>query len=185
MINKSSPVIWLTGMSGSGKSTISSGIKEYFRKKGYNLYVLDGDDIRDKDEKKLGFGHADVMVNNLRIANLCAQIRSRYDAIIIPVISPYDDIRLKVRRLLEPNFHLIYLKADIDSLRERDTKGLYAAADKGAITDLIGYSEVNPYHEPKNADIVIDTSRNISLELSKKKIFGYINRQIFVDKYLY
>jgi len=185
MTKQSSPVIWLTGMSGSGKSTLSSGIEEYFNKKGYKVYVLDGDDIRGKDKKKLGFGHDDVLHNNLRIANLCISLRQKYDAIIIPVISPYDDVRIKVRGVLEPNFHLIYLQSDIQSLRDRDTKGLYAAADKGIITDLIGYSDVNPYDTPENAELVIETGSSSSLESSLKKLLDYINRQIFVDKYLY
>jgi len=185
MINKVSPVVWLTGMSGSGKSTLSSGIDAYFSKQGYRVYVLDGDDMREKDEEKLGFGYDDVMTNNLRIANLCIELRPKYDAIIIPVISPYDNIRLKDRRLLEPNFHLIYLRSDIDSLRKRDTKGLYAAADKGVITDLIGYSDTNPYDEPENAEIIIDTGCDSTLEFSMKKLLDYINRQIFIDKYLY
>ena len=82
MNNKNSPVIWLSGMSGSGKSTLSDHLEQFFLEKEYNIYVLDGDDIRGKDDVKLGFGHKDVMINNLRISDLCLNIRSDYDVII-------------------------------------------------------------------------------------------------------
>jgi len=65
------PVVWLTGMSGSGKSTLASSIKGFFSRKNYKIYVVDGDEVRDKDCDKLGFGYEDVMKNNIRIANLC------------------------------------------------------------------------------------------------------------------
>jgi len=94
-------------------------------------------------------------------------------------------VRLQVRKILEPNFHLVYLNSDIQSLCNRDPKGLYAAADSGEINDLIGYSEVNPYDEPTNAEIMIDTGNNTTLNKSKEKLFSYINKSIFIEKYLY
>lgn len=185
MNNKNSPVIWLSGMSGSGKSTLSDHLEQFFLEKEYNIYVLDGDDIRGKDREKLGFGREDVLKNNIRIAELCQKLRKKHDAVVVPVISPYADIRAQVRSILQPNFHLIYLKTDIKSLRQRDTKGLYAAADKGIIDDLIGYSDVNPYEEPTNAELVIETDNSTTVEESKMKLFKYINKSIFIDKYLF
>ena len=79
------------------------------------------------------------------------------------VISPYDEIRKEVRNLLSPMFHLVFLKAGIESLRSRDTKGLYAAADRGEITDLIGYSKCNPYEIPTDAEIVIILGQDLPL----------------------
>jgi len=172
-------------MSGSGKSTLSNNLEELFIEHGYTVRIVDGDDVRDQDKEKLGFGHSDVFTNNMRIAEFCVQLRKEYDAIIVPVISPYNDIRLKVREVLKPNFHLIYLKADIQSLRERDPKGLYAAADKGEITDLIGYSEINPYDTPQNAELVIETGNHVTVEDSHQQLFDYISRTIFINKFLY
>ncbi len=182
MNSNKSPVIWLTGMSGSGKSTLSSSLESFFIKKQYKVYVLDGDDLRAQDKEKLGFGHDDVLKNNLRIAYLCQKLRAEYDAIVVPVISPYNDIRLQVRAILEPNFHLVYLKSDIKSLRDRDPKGLYAAADSGVINNLIGYSATNPYEKPSNAEVVIETGNNISINKSKEELLTYFNRSIFIDK---
>jgi len=169
-------IVWLTGMSGSGKSTLSSGLESTLLQKGYKVYVLDGDDIRGKDAIKLGYCYEDVLKNNLRVADLCSKLRKEYDLIIVPVISPYDEIRQEVRSKLEPNFHLVYLKSDIQSLRLRDTKGLYLAADKGLINNLIGYSEINPYDEPRNAEIIIDTGSNMTLKESGDQLLGYINK---------
>ena len=174
-------ILWLTGMSGSGKSTLAYYIEDFCKKKKLKVCTIDGDDIRDKDVEKLGFGYKDVLKNNLRIAEFCLDLKNKgFNIVLVPVISPYEEIRNKVRSILEPNLHLVYVKADIDSLKKRDTKGLYAAADKGEINDLIGYSEIYPYDEPNNAEIVVDTSLGVSLELSKGKILNYMEKQICV-----
>ena len=165
-------------MSGSGKSTLSNHLEVFFEKHSYSIKILDGDAIRNNDDKKLGFGYEDVRSNNLRIATICIEDRDKFDFIIVPVISPYDEIRKEVRNFLSPMFHLIFLKAGIDSLKARDTKGLYAAADRGEITDLIGYSNINPYEIPSEADIVIDTGMDSTIEESRKKLLNYINLTI-------
>jgi adenylyl-sulfate kinase len=171
-------IIWLTGMSGSGKSTHSRHLKISFEKRDYSVKVLDGDAVRKSDEKKLGFSYKDVRSNNLRIAALCNENRNKFDVIIVPVISPYDEIRKEVRKLLSPKFHLIFIKADITSLRSRDPKGLYAAADCGEITNLIGYSKSNPYEIPLDAELAIDTGMASKIEECSQKLSDYINRVI-------
>jgi len=167
-------IVWLTGMSGSGKSTLAEYIKDTYQKEGYSVRIIDGDDIRDRDVEKLGFGRKDVEVNNLRIAKLCLESKdSGFDLILVPVISPYDEVRKKTRSLLEPYYHLVYVEADIDSLKKRDTKGLYKAADQGLINSLIGYSEINPYDKPSDADFVVNTNNNTLLDDSKQSLLGF------------
>ena len=162
-------------MSGSGKSTLAEYIKDTYQKEGYSVRIIDGDDIRDKDVDKLGFGRKDVEVNNLRIAKLCLDSKdSEFDLILVPVISPYDEVRKRTRSLLEPYYHLVYVEADIDSLKKRDTKGLYKAADQGLINNLIGYSEINPYDKPSDADFVINTNNNTLLNDSKQSLLGFV-----------
>ena len=181
MIYDSFNILWLTGMSGSGKSTLASHIEIFCKKNKFKVYTIDGDKVRDKDMEKLGFGYKDVLKNNLRIAELCLDLKDRgFNVVLVPVISPYEEIRNKIRSILEPNLHLVYVKADIDSLKKRDTKGLYAASDKGEINDLIGYSEINPYDEPRNAEIIVDTGMGKSLESSKNKVLNYIEKHICV-----
>ena len=107
-------IVWLTGMSGSGKSTLAEHIKDTYQKEGYSVRIIDGDDIRDRDVEKLGFGRKDVEVNNLRIAKLCLESKDNgFDLVLVPVISPYDEVRKRTRSLLEPYYHLVYVEADI------------------------------------------------------------------------
>jgi adenylylsulfate kinase len=161
-------------MSGSGKSTLAEHVKSVYQKKGYIIRIIDGDDVRDKDIKKLNFGREDVAMNNLRIAKLCLELKDKgLDLILVPVISPYDEIRKKTKSLLDPYYHLVYVEANIDSLKKRDTKGLYKAADQGLINDLIGYSEINPYNKPDAADFVINTDNSTSLDDSKEMLLEF------------
>jgi len=162
-------------MSGSGKSSLAEYIKDTYQKEGYSVRIIDGDDIRDRDVEKLGFGLKDVEVNNLRIAKLCLESKdSGFNLILVPVISPYDEVRKRTRSFLEPYYHLVYVEADIDSLKKRDTKGLYKAADQGLISDLIGYSEINPYDKPSDADFVVNTDNNTLLDNSKQSLLGFV-----------
>ena len=163
-------------MSGSGKSTLASYIESFCKKKKFKVYTIDGDEVRDKDEKRLGFGREDVLKNNLRIAELCLDLKGKgFNLVLVPVISPYEEIRNKVRSILEPNLHLVYVKADIGSLKKRDTKGLYAAADKGKINGLIGYSDENPYDEPNDAELIIETDKTTIVH-SKDKLINYLEK---------
>ena len=169
-------VVWLTGMSGSGKSTLASFIKTAFQKEGFKVQIIDGDDVRDQDSNKLGFGLEDVEINNLRIAKLCLELKNRdYDLVLVPVISPYDSVRKKTREILEPYYHLVYVKAEVESLRKRDTKGLYKAADQGEITDLIGYSLTNPYEEPNDADLILNTDNRLLIGKTKQLFQGFVD----------
>jgi adenylylsulfate kinase len=170
-------------MSGSGKSTLASYAKQICEENGYNTRIIDGDDVRDRDEKKLGFGYDDVLVNNLRIATFCLDLRKKnVEVVIVPVISPYEKVRIKVKDLLGHFLHLVYVKADIESLKERDTKGLYFAADCGDIDDLIGYSDTNPYEDPLEPSVVIEAGNNTTLDESKKKLFEYVSKCVISNK---
>ena len=171
-------------MSGSGKSTLASSVERFCKQNKFKVYTIDGDEVRDNDVEKLGFGYKDVLKNNLRIAELCLDLKDKgFNLVLVPVISPYEEIRNKVRSILEPHLHLVYVKADIDSLKKRDTKGLYALADKGVINNLIGYSEINPYDEPANPELVVSTSSDIFVDDSFDEIFEYVNNFVFTNDY--
>jgi len=168
------PIIWFTGMSGTGKSTLSIDLKKQLQKKDYCVDIIDGDTIRDNYTTKLGFSRKDVLSNNLNIAQKCLESRSYSDVILVPVISPYMEIRREVRRRLNTNFHLIYLKTTLDNLKKRDTKGLYALADSGEINDLIGLSKETPYEVPDDAELTIDTNKQENLQKSIIQLVNYI-----------
>ena len=169
------PIIWLTGMSGSGKTTLSSEVKIILQKQCYTVRIVDGDDVRNSYTEKLRFNRSDVMKNNIYIAQKCQDLRAECDVILAPVISPY-----KVRRLLSPNFHLIYLKTDIDSLIARDPKGLYKLAADGLIKDLIGYSRTTPYEQPDDAELTIETNNENTINASKIQLLKYINTNMTI-----
>ncbi len=170
--------MWLTGMSGSGKTTLSSEVKIILQKQCYTVRIVDGDDVRNNYKKKLRFNRSDVMTNNMYIAQKCQDLRAECDVILAPVISPYNKARIKVRALLRPNFHLIYLKTNIDSLIARDPKGLYKSADDGLIKDLIGYSKTTPYEQPDDAELTIETNDENTIDASRMQLLRYINTYI-------
>ena len=166
--------IWLTGMSGSGKTTLSSAVEKMLKDIDLKVLVIDGDDVRKKHKKKLGFSRDDVMENNLSIASRCIEHKNLFDIIIVSVISPYEDAREAVKKKLGSNFRLMYLKTDLEILKERDPKGLYSSADNGLITDLVGYSVSNPYEVPRKSDVSIDTGSGSSIEQSQEEMYQYI-----------
>ena len=172
-VNKT-PIIWFTGMSGSGKSTLSVRLKKQLQDKGYSVQIIDGDTIRDNYTTKLGFNRQDVLTNNLNIAQKCLESRSNTDVILVPVISPYQEVRSEIRKQLEPNFHLIYLTTTLDNLKKRDTKGLYALADSGVIKDLIGFSKETPYEVPDDAELMIDTTDQKTITESIRQLVNYL-----------
>jgi adenylylsulfate kinase-like enzyme len=177
MVNKdkkNAAVFWCTGMSGAGKSTLAEHAKTEMEKTGLSVLIVDGDTVRESYPEKLGFSGDDVRKNNLNIANICTNERKSYDAIIVPIISPSNEVRAIVREMLSENVYLIFVSSDIESLRERDPKGLYKDADLGRIVDLIGYSESNPYEIPSDADLIVDTSSNSDIQESKRIFSEFI-----------
>ena len=187
MKNKAS-IFWCTGMSGVGKTTLADYAKVKLIKNGVTTLIIDGDMVREKYDNKLGFGRKDVELNNLNVAKLCKIERRNYNVIIVPIISPIDIVRKKVRSILSPDYHLIYIFAEIMTLRNRDTKGLYKKADDGELTDLIGYSDSNPYDIPEEYDfvnaegvggikgnIISNYKRFLIYTLNLNHLFNYLN----------
>jgi adenylyl-sulfate kinase len=150
-------VLWFTGMSGAGKSTLANGLRDALQGAGRKVLILDGDDVRTRLHRHLGFTPKDIRLNNELIVGLCEQHRADHDYIIVPIISPYRDSRAAARRRLSPDFHEIYVHAALDVLHDRDTKGLYGAARRKEIDNLIGVSPSSPYDVPAAPDLQIDT----------------------------
>jgi adenylyl-sulfate kinase len=150
-------IFWFTGLSGVGKSTLAKGLRDVLTAEGRSVLILDGDDVRNRLHRHLGFSSEDIRLNNELIAGLCEENRADYDLILVPIISPYLDSRAAARRRLEPEFYEIHVNASLNVLHDRDTKGLYAAASRGEIDNLIGVSPRSPNDVPARADLVIDT----------------------------
>ncbi len=148
-------VFWFTGLSGAGKTTVANLTANRLAALGRSALVLDGDDLRPILSQGLGFGRADVLENNLRIAAYCQKRRHEADALLIPVISPYAEARAAVRAILAPGFYELWLAADLATVTARDPKGLYARAKAGTIPDMIGFAPDFPYEQPDTADLAI------------------------------
>jgi adenylyl-sulfate kinase len=174
---KNAVIFWCTGLSGVGKTTLANRAKTKLETAGLSVMIVDGDKIRASYKDKLGFGRSDIEKNNMRIVAICEDERRNYEIIIVPVISPIDDVRKATRKRLEPFFYFIYISCDIDSLEKRDPKGLYKKADRGEIKDLIGYSANNPYDVPMDADFALDTSSSTMLGESAEAFEGFIWRK--------
>ena len=101
-------IMWFSGMSGSGKTTLTKAVKSLLDNDGYNTQIIDGDNKRAKDKKKLSFSKKDIIKNNLSIANICNKERNNYDLTMVSVISPYEQTRSDIRKLLLHAHHVFY-----------------------------------------------------------------------------
>tara|TARA_B100000686_G_C16780368_1_gene971396 strand:- start:993 stop:1523 length:531 start_codon:yes stop_codon:yes gene_type:complete len=170
-------VLWFTGLSGSGKTSIAKSIKLIVEDQGKKVLILDGDKIRDKKHKDLGFSPRDIKLNNSLIAELCLKNIYKYDLILVPIISPFRDSRFHAKELLGNRFKEVYIQASIETLEKRDTKGLYRQQKNGLIDNLIGVSNKNPYELPKNPDLIINTDK-LSLKESSERLKKFISKLI-------
>ncbi len=165
-------VIWLTGLSGSGKSTIASKLQHDLFKLGCQVFILDGDNIRQGLNRDLGFSPKDREENIRRIGEVAKLLAEAGIIVISAFISPYKKDRNSARLLMfEGEFIEIFIKAPLDVCKIRDPKGLYKKAANGEIKDLTGVSA--PYEEPDHPELIIETDR-LSLEEGTKIIMNYL-----------
>jgi adenylyl-sulfate kinase len=150
-------VVWLTGLSGSGKSTIAHALERRLIDAGCAAYVLDGDNVRHGLNSDLGFSPADRDENIRRVGNMAAMMAEAGLIAIVAFISPYRAARDAARQAAgERAFFEVLVSAPLDECSRRDPKGLYAKARAGEITDLTGVDA--PYEAPETPDAVLDTA---------------------------
>ncbi len=149
-------VLWLTGLSGSGKSTIANGVLRRLFDEGWQVQILDGDNVRDGLNADLGFTREDRAENLRRTAHVARLMAESGVIVLAALISPYARDRAEARQIIGEDFHEVYVRADIDLCRQRDPKGLYRLAASGEVTAFTGVSA--PYEAPVQADIVLDTT---------------------------
>src|SRR6266481_6640784 len=170
MSNQKGFTLWLTGLSGAGKTTLAVALDREMRARGMAVEVLDGDEIRTNLSKGLGFSKEDRDTNIRRIGYVCRLLSRNGVAAISAAISPYREARDEVRRLVEQDgaeFLEVFVTCPIDVLAERDVKGLYKKALAGEIKGFTGVSD--PYEEPLAPDVVVQTDRE-TVESSCKTI---------------
>jgi bifunctional enzyme CysN/CysC len=164
-------VLWFTGLSGAGKSTLAMAVEQHLFRKGYAVYVLDGDNIRGGLNANLGFSPEDRIENIRRVGEVAALFADAGFLCITAFISPYRADRERARVAAKQGFHEIHISADLATCERRDPKGLYRRARTGEIAEFTGISA--PYEAPEAPDLVIDTSRE-PIEACIEQILRYV-----------
>lgn len=178
LLNQKGVTIWLTGLSGSGKSTIAVELEHALIENRHQAYILDGDNIRHGLNKNLGFLPEDRTENIRRIGEVAKLFTDAGIITITAFISPYREDRDAVRKLLNNGeFIEVYVKCPLDVCEERDTKGLYKKARAGEVKDFTGISA--PYEEPLNPELTIDSSK-LTVEESTRTVLNYLEEKGYV-----
>ncbi len=174
-----SAILWFTGLSGSGKSTVAHKLEEKLFEMGIHTYVLDGDNIRTGLNKDLGFSAEDREENIRRIGEVAKLFVDAGIIVLSAFISPYIKDRETVRNLVEEGeFIEIYVKCPLEVCEQRDVKGLYKKAREGIIKNFTGIDD--PYEEPKNPEIIVETDKE-TLEESVNKIINYLKEKGYLE----
>ncbi len=168
-------VIWLTGLSGAGKSTLAMRVEHILFARGFQTYVLDGDNVRKGLNADLGFSPEDRAENIRRVGEVAALMADAGIVTITAFISPYRSDRRRAREAAGESFHEIYVKADLDACEKRDPKGLYKKARAGAIKEFTGIS--SPYEPPEEAELVVDTEQH-SIDDCVQQVVEYVERTV-------
>ncbi len=166
--------LWMTGLSGSGKSTITEVLIDEFEDRGIPLEVLDGDIVRENLSKGLGFSKEDRDINIRRIAFVADLLSRNGVPVITAAISPYREIRDEARKMHEDagaTFVEVYVATSLEDCEARDTKGLYAKARSGEIKEFTGISD--PYEEPLSPEIRVET-HDKTPEESAQQVLAYL-----------
>ena len=172
LLKQKSVMIWFTGLSGSGKSTIAIALERELHKRGLLCRILDGDNIRSGINNNLGFSESDRVENIRRIAEVSKLFIETGIITIAAFISPNDDIRDMAADIIgKEHFLEIYVSTPLEECEKRDVKGLYAKARKGEIKNFTGISA--PFEVPQNATLELDTSK-LTVEESINKLLELI-----------
>ena len=167
-------VVWFTGLSGAGKSTVANALHAELARRGRHAELLDGDEVRAHLSKGLSFSKEDRDTNIRRIGYV-ARLLSRNGVVAIAAaISPYRAVRNEVHRAHEAPFVEVFVDCTIDELVRRDRKGLYARALKGELQNFTGVSD--PYEPPLAADVTVHSDRE-SVDQSLSKIIGWLEQR--------
>jgi adenylyl-sulfate kinase len=168
--------LWFTGLPGSGKSTLAERVRDILLERGMKVEVLDGDVVRENLSKGLGFSKEDRDTNIRRIGFVC-HLLTRNDVVAIAAaISPYRAIRDENRRLIG-RFVEVYCECDLETLKQRDPKGMYEKALRGEIKNFTGVSD--PYEAPAEPEVAANTGRE-DVEESVGKIIGTLERMGYI-----
>lgn len=173
-LNHQGLTVWLTGLPSAGKSTLAQVVAETLVARGVRVIVLDGDEIRERLSKGLGFSKSDRDENIRRIAYVARLLTEAGALVIVAAISPYRAAREAARAEIE-RFIEVFVNCPVQECIRRDVKGLYRKALEGQLPHFTGVSD--PYEAPLQPDLVVETDRE-TLETSAAKILGYLEPRL-------
>jgi adenylyl-sulfate kinase len=172
--------LWFTGLSGAGKSTVAKLIEASLRDRGLRVEVLDGDVVRTNLSKGLGFSKEDRDINIRRIGFVCKLLTRNGVVAIAAAISPYRAVRDEVRQDTG-RFVEVYVRCPLETLVERDVKGLYKKALAGEIANFTGVSD--PYEAPLNAEVILDSDKETP-EQSAAKLLAWLEEHDYIPTFV-
>ena len=170
LLRQKGVVLWLYGLSGSGKSTIANEVERVLHSEGRMTVILDGDNLRTGLNSNLGFSDEDRTENVRRVAETAKLLAGQGIIVLVSVITPLRRHRAAAREIIGPDFHEIYVKADFDTCAERDPKGLYAKAKEGKIEQFTGKD--SGFEEPEDPALLLDTQAR-SVDQCAADLLGY------------
>ena len=170
LLRQKGVVLWLYGLSGSGKSTIANEVERVLHGDGRMTVILDGDNLRTGLNANLGFSDDDRTENVRRVAETAKLLAGQGIIVFVSVITPQRRHRAAAREIIGPDFHEVYVKADFDTCAERDPKGLYAKAREGKIGQFTGKD--SGFEEPEKPSLVLDTQAR-SIDQCAADLLGY------------
>jgi bifunctional enzyme CysN/CysC len=173
-------VVWFTGLSGAGKSTIANIVEQKLHRSGHRTYLLDGDNVRHGLNRDLGFTEADRVENIRRVAEVARLMADAGLIVLASFISPFRSERQMARDLLEPGeFVEVFVDSGLDVAEQRDRKGLYAKARRGELVNFTGID--SPYEAPLHPEIHLDASGALSPEEAADEVVEHLRRAGILD----
>ena len=177
MTNHPGFVLWLTGLSGAGKSTIAAKLAPALAERGHRVELLDGDEVRTNLCQGLGFSRADRDTNIARIGYVASKLATHGVAVLVAAISPYRQARDQVRAQVD-HFIEVHVAAPVSTCAQRDPKGLYAKALAGQLPNFTGISD--PYEPPQAAELILPTDTQ-SVDQSVHQIITWLETNHLTD----
>lgn len=176
LLNQRGVMLWFTGLSGSGKSTVAIALERELQRRGLLCRILDGDNIRSGINSNLGFSAEDRRENIRRIAEVGRLFVDTGIITIAAFISPTEEVRQMAQQIIGPDdFKEIYISTPLEECERRDVKGLYARARRGEVKNFTGISA--PFEAPKHPALSLDTSR-LSLEECVNRLISFLNEEV-------
>jgi len=166
--------LWLTGLSSSGKTTLSMAVEKELFERGYKSYVLDGDNLRNGLNTDLTFVPEDRSENIRRVAEVAALFADAGIITIVSLISPFKSDRMRAKSIIKNSFYEVAINASIDVCKKRDVKGLYKKAQSGEVKNFTGIT--SPYETPEYPSLLIDTE-NKSIKECVNQIVLFIQKE--------